>query len=68
MSNKRLLKELKDLSTAPKEWFTVETKDENLYQWKATVNGPEKTPYEGGVFKLEFEIPAEYPFKPPKVS
>ena len=33
-----------------------------------TFNEQSDTCYEGGTFKIDIEIPAEYPFKPPKVS
>ncbi|GBE62315.1 ubiquitin-conjugating enzyme [Babesia ovata] len=29
--------------------------------------GPESTPYEGGVYKLELFLPEQYPMEPPKV-
>lgn len=32
------------------------------------LRGPIDTPYSGGLFKLKFIIPFEYPFKPPIVS
>ncbi len=41
---------------------------ENIYLWHGTIIGPEKSPYEGGLFKLEITFPIEYPFKPPKVQ
>ncbi|SCV02919.1 LAMI_0H04038g1_1 [Lachancea mirantina] len=42
--------------------------DEDLRSWKATIEGPPKTPYEGFEFQLELKIPQRYPLDPPQVS
>lgn len=31
------------------------------------MNGPEDSPYVGGIFLLELYLPVEYPMSPPKV-
>ena len=33
----------------------------NIYNWKVTMTGPEKTPYEGGLFKISIIFPPNYP-------
>lgn len=35
---------------------------------KGTIIGSESTPYEGGEFEIDIEIPAQYPFEPPKMK
>ena len=70
MALKRLQKELNDLNKEPPDVsMTLEQPDDDdFFYWKATIQGPENTPYEGGVFICDVFIPAEYPFKPPKVQ
>lgn len=40
----------------------------NMYDFSVHLRGPEDTPYSGGMWKVRFEIPSEYPFKAPKVT
>ncbi|KAH8391570.1 hypothetical protein KR200_003886, partial [Drosophila serrata] len=42
--------------------------ERDIFKWKATIKGPEGTPYEGGVFHLDLVFGEEYPYMPPKVS
>jgi len=44
------------------------TPDEsNARYFHVLVSGPNESPYEGGLFKLELFLPEEYPMAPPKV-
>ncbi|XP_069124970.1 ubiquitin-conjugating enzyme E2 D2B-like isoform X2 [Argopecten irradians] len=42
--------------------------NDDLYHWKASILGPEGTPYADGTFELDIRFPAEYPFKPPQIK
>ena len=48
--------------------FSVNKLDNNPLVWTGYIFGPEKTPYQGGAFKIIINFPQNYPFKPPKVS
>ena len=37
---------------------------DDVFNWIAHVPGPKDTPYEGGLFKIAFKFPKDYPFKP----
>jgi ubiquitin-conjugating enzyme E2 D len=66
MSIKRLNKELKEIQF--EKMFETEIIEDNIFNWESIIIGPEKTPYENGVFKLSINFSDTYPFKPPKVK
>ena len=46
----------------------VVVNDRNPHRLKGTIQGPQGTPYEGGVFEIDIDIPKQYPFEPPKMK
>ena len=47
--------------------IALEPSAESLFKWAATIAGPPDTPYEGGTFRLDVVVPANYPMAPPAV-
>jgi len=68
----RILKELKEFEEAAKkskeQTVVAKMLGSDMRHWKGTIFGPKDTPYEGGIFVVDIQIPAEYPFKPPKMK
>ncbi|KAH6919493.1 hypothetical protein HPB50_029519 [Hyalomma asiaticum] len=57
---KRIACELEELLAKPPDQCTAGPVDAgNLYRWQATIEGPQGSPYEGGLFKLRILLPRE---------
>lgn len=68
MSSIRLKKELEELIKNPPSNCSAGCVKNDIYHWRATISGPENTPYMGGIFVLDIHFPPNYPFKAPKCN
>ncbi|OAY85140.1 Ubiquitin-conjugating enzyme E2 36 [Ananas comosus] len=64
---RRIIKETQRLLSEPAPGIIATPYEENMRYFNVMILGPEQSPYEGGVFKLELFLPEEYPMAPPKV-
>ena len=64
---RRIVKETQRLQSDPTIGVSAVPYQENLRYFNATIAGPNLSPYQGGIFKLELFLPEEYPMAPPKV-
>lgn len=69
VASKRLFQEYKSLLSAPPDGITAgPVSEDDLFLWEALIQGPEDTPFEGGIFPAELKFPKDYPLNPPKMK
>lgn len=65
----RLLKEIRDVQRDTHgSGVSAELVGETMTHLKGRIEGPPDSPYEGGVFVIDIQVPTEYPFEPPKMK
>ncbi|KAF9933899.1 Ubiquitin-conjugating enzyme E2 7 [Linnemannia zychae] len=63
---RRLMTEYRELTLHAPEGITAgPTSEENFFEWEALIEGPQDTPYEGGIFPATLTFPKDYPLSPP---
>ncbi|TIB38730.1 hypothetical protein E3P86_01468 [Wallemia ichthyophaga] len=66
--SKRILKEIKDCQLNDDTGILVEMVNENPYHLIGSFDGPDETPYQGGHFQVDIQVPDNYPFQPLKMK
>ncbi|KAH0787301.1 putative ubiquitin-conjugating enzyme E2 N [Histomonas meleagridis] len=62
----RIARETKMLMTNPPPGISGSPCEDNYRNFKIIIEGPQGTPYQGGLFHLELFLPENYPLDPPK--
>ncbi|KAJ7109228.1 ubiquitin-conjugating enzyme/RWD-like protein [Mycena epipterygia] len=65
---RRIQKELADINKKPIDGITVETKEDNLFEWKCAIKADSDSPYKNGTFHFTLSLPPNFPFKAPTVT
>lgn len=63
---RQVSRELCELVRQPPEGIRVSVNEEDVTDIEATIEGPQGTPYAGGVFKLRLVLPKDFPASPPR--
>ncbi len=64
----RLMADLRAVSEDPPDGVSAALVDDaDLYEWRASLSGPEGTPWEGGIYALRIKFDGSYPDRPPKI-
>ena len=61
-----LSKELVELQQKPCEGIRVLVNEADLTEVEAELDGPQGTPYVGGLFRMKLSLPSDFPESPPK--
>ena len=64
---RRINKELLEINEKTINNCSAGPISDNIFEWQATIIGPENSPYKNGLFYLQINFPQDYPFKPPKI-
>ena len=64
----RIERELEDITMDPPANCSAGVIDDDLYNWRATILGPDDSVYSGGIFIVNINFPEDYPFNAPKIS
>ena len=46
----------------------IEPEENNVMIWNCKIDGPDGTPFVGGIFNVQLDFSDSYPFKPPKIK
>ena len=60
MTLKRIIKEFIEFNKDLPDNCSAGLIDTDLFHWKSKILGPGDTPYHGGVFFLDIQIPTDY--------
>ncbi|KAK8865704.1 hypothetical protein IAR55_000849 [Kwoniella newhampshirensis] len=65
---RRVQKEIKDCAKDKTSQISIEMIDESPFHLIGAFPGPPDTPYEGGYYEVDIQIPDAYPFQPVKMK
>jgi ubiquitin-protein ligase len=69
IASKRLMHEYENLTSEAPEGITAgPVSEDDIFLWEALIQGPEGTPFEGGIFPAELKFPKDYPLAPPTMK
>jgi len=65
----KIVRDLKSILDEPIEGVFCEFLNEsNVFEWRIYFEGPEASPFQGGIFEARMNFPQDYPMSPPSLT